>query len=251
EAEAEGERPRPWRRVGHREPVEHHQRQHREADAEQALEHEVQAEPAGVRGHHQLHQRLRMVHAGALDEEIGGSQLAGEEVAQQRMDVVPVVRRDQRPGDVADVGGGVGHGQCDQQPHPHPRQLRAHRAPDSSVHRLPSACSRAMIAKRWRTLGGGYDAAMPTSTDPAREHRALPRWRSLATVGWPMLVFAAVLAIAAVHYQGQTLARGPDQADVLLALFHDASHAIAEEGPLAAMYSAGVRAGESNWSNPN
>lgn len=108
-----------------------------------------------------------------------------------------------------------------------------------------------MIAKRWRTLGGGYDAAMPTSTDPAREHRALPRWRSLATVGWPMLVFAAVLAIAAVHYQGQTLARGPDQADVLLALFHDASHAIAEEGPLAAMYSGGVRAGESNWSNPN
>src|SRR5690606_18431353 len=58
-------------------------------------------------------------------------------------------------------------------------------------------------------------------------------------------------AIARVHYAGQTLARGPDQADMLLAFFHEASHAIEEEGLLTAMYTQGVRAGESNWSNPN
>ena len=80
---------------------------------------------------------------------------------------------------------------------------------------------------------------------------AAPWRRRLAAIAWPALVFAAVLGIAAIHYQGQTLARGPDQADVLLAIFNEASHAIAEEGPLAAMYTERVRAGESNWSNPN
>lgn len=66
-----------------------------------------------------------------------------------------------------------------------------------------------------------------------------------------LLVLAGVLAIAWIHYAGQTLARGPDQADMLLAFFHEASHAVAEEGLLAAMYTPGVRAGVSNWSNPN
>lgn len=65
------------------------------------------------------------------------------------------------------------------------------------------------------------------------------------------LVALAVFAIARVHYAGQTLARGPDQADMLLAFFNEASHAIEEEGLLAAMYTERVRAGESNWSNPN
>ncbi|MBB1472857.1 hypothetical protein H5368_07415 [Luteimonas sp. MC1782] len=66
-----------------------------------------------------------------------------------------------------------------------------------------------------------------------------------------LAVMAAVFAIARVHYAGETLARGPDQADMLLAFFNEASRAIAAEGPLAAMYTEGVRAGESNWSNPN
>lgn len=66
-----------------------------------------------------------------------------------------------------------------------------------------------------------------------------------------VLVALAVFAIARVHYAGQTLARGPDQADMLLAFFNEASHAIEEDGALAAMYTQGVRAGESNWSNPN
>lgn len=66
-----------------------------------------------------------------------------------------------------------------------------------------------------------------------------------------LLLVAAVFAIAAVHYRGQTLARGPDQADMLLSFFHEASHAVEEEGLLAAMYTPGVRAGVPNWSNPN
>ena len=73
-------------------------------------------------------------------------------------------------------------------------------------------------------------------------------WRLAAL---PALVFALVFALASLHYQGQTLARGPDQADMLLAFFNEASHAIEEEGLLAAMYTERVRAGESNWSNPN
>ena len=80
---------------------------------------------------------------------------------------------------------------------------------------------------------------------------AAPRWPRVASIILPAIVFAVVLCIAGIHYQGQTLARGPDQADMLLAFFNEASHAIAEEGLLAAMYTPGVRAGESNWSNPN
>ena len=76
-------------------------------------------------------------------------------------------------------------------------------------------------------------------------------WSTRLSSLLPAIVFVAVLAIAGVHYKGQTLARGPDQADMLLAFFHEASHAIAEEGVFAAMYTEGVRAGESNWSNPN
>lgn len=75
--------------------------------------------------------------------------------------------------------------------------------------------------------------------------------RALREFALLLAVMAAVFAIARVHYAGETLARGPDQADMLLAFFNEASHAIAEEGPLAAMYTEGVRAGESNWSNPN
>lgn len=75
-----------------------------------------------------------------------------------------------------------------------------------------------------------------------------PRWLHAACT---LLVFAAVLAIACLHYQGQTLARGPDQADILLSIFHDASRAIREEGLWAAMYTPGVQAGVANWSNPH
>lgn len=82
----------------------------------------------------------------------------------------------------------------------------------------------------------------------ARRARAFP---SPDSAGWPLLCFAAVFAIAAVHYAGQTLARGPDQTDILLALFHDASHAIASDGLLAAMYTPGAFGGIPNWSNPN
>lgn len=79
-------------------------------------------------------------------------------------------------------------------------------------------------------------------------HGAASRLRDLAML---VLVACAVFAAAKAFYAGQTLARGPDQADMLLAFFNDASHAIAEEGPLAAMYGERVRAGESQWSNPN
>jgi hypothetical protein len=98
-------------------------------------------------------------------------------------------------------------------------------------------------------------------------HACVPRYRSMMAAdavgsralqqrGWialagPLLVFLGVLAIACVHYRGQTLARGPDQADMLLSFFHEASHAVEEEGLLAAMYTPGVRAGVPNWSNPN
>ncbi|MEN1940081.1 hypothetical protein WCE39_03105 [Luteimonas sp. MJ174] len=73
----------------------------------------------------------------------------------------------------------------------------------------------------------------------------------LREIALVVLVALAVFAIARMHYAGQTLARGPDQADMLLAFFNEASHAIEEEGLLAAMYTERVRAGESNWSNPN
>ena len=66
-----------------------------------------------------------------------------------------------------------------------------------------------------------------------------------------LFVIAAVLAIACLHYRGQTLARGPDQADILLSVFHDASRAIREEGLWAAMYTPGLQAGIANWSNPH
>lgn len=81
--------------------------------------------------------------------------------------------------------------------------------------------------------------------------RPRPRFPRLAPLAWPLLAFVLVLGLVGIHYQGQTLPRGPDQADMLLAFFNEASHAIDEEGPLAAMYTQGVRAGESNWSNPN
>ena len=80
-------------------------------------------------------------------------------------------------------------------------------------------------------------------------HASPRRWLREAALA--ALVLLAVLAAARIHYAGQTLARGPDQADILLASFNEASHAIAEEGLLAAMYSERVRAGEPNWSNPN
>ncbi|MBJ6983464.1 hypothetical protein [Luteimonas sp. MC1750] len=89
---------------------------------------------------------------------------------------------------------------------------------------------------------------MLTDTDAAPP---APRGRPWAQILLPAMVFAMVFGIACLHYQGQTLARGPDQADMLLAFFNEASHAIEEEGLLAAMYTEGVRAGESNWSNPN
>jgi hypothetical protein len=66
-----------------------------------------------------------------------------------------------------------------------------------------------------------------------------------------LFVVAAVLAIACLHYRGQTLARGPDQADILLSIFYDASRAIREEGLWAAMYTPGLQAGIPNWSNPH
>ncbi|NLA67758.1 MAG: hypothetical protein GX856_05855 [Gammaproteobacteria bacterium] len=80
-------------------------------------------------------------------------------------------------------------------------------------------------------------------------HASPRRWLREAALA--ALALLAVLAAARIHYAGQTLARGPDQADILLASFNEASHAIAEEGLLAAMYSERVRAGEPNWSNPN
>ncbi|MBJ6982372.1 hypothetical protein [Luteimonas sp. MC1572] len=83
---------------------------------------------------------------------------------------------------------------------------------------------------------------------PQARHWSMRALREFALL---LAVMAAVFAIARVHYAGETLARGPDQADMLLAFFNEASHAIAEEGVLAAMYSESVRAGESNWSNPN
>jgi hypothetical protein len=66
-----------------------------------------------------------------------------------------------------------------------------------------------------------------------------------------LFVIAAVLAIACLHYRGQTLARGPDQTDILLSIFYDASRAIREEGLWAAMYTPGLQAGIANWSNPH
>lgn len=90
---------------------------------------------------------------------------------------------------------------------------------------------------------------MPITTHSGHKRPAASR--ALATLAWALVVFIAILGIARIHYHGQTLARGPDQADMLLAFFNEASHAIAEEGPLAAMYTERVRAGESNWSNPN
>ena len=88
-------------------------------------------------------------------------------------------------------------------------------------------------------------------TDPEAGPAARSTRHRWGTFALPALVFALVFALASLHYQGQTLARGPDQADMLLAFFNEASHAIEEEGLLAAMYTEGVRAGESNWSNPN
>lgn len=75
-----------------------------------------------------------------------------------------------------------------------------------------------------------------------------PWWLHAACI---LFVVAAVLAIACLHYRGQTLARGPDQADILLSIFHDASRAIGEEGLWAAMYTPGLQAGIPNWSNPH
>lgn len=88
-------------------------------------------------------------------------------------------------------------------------------------------------------------------TDPEAGPAARPSGPLWGLAVLPVLVFALVFALASLQYQGQTLARGPDQADMLLAFFNEASHAIEEEGLLAAMYTEGVRAGESNWSNPN
>lgn len=85
----------------------------------------------------------------------------------------------------------------------------------------------------------------------ALEPPRMPQQRGWIAFAGPLFVFLAVLAIAALHYRGQTLARGPDQADMLLSFFHEASHAVEEEGLLAAMYTPGVRAGVPNWSNPN
>ncbi|MGH8030924.1 MAG: hypothetical protein ACREO8_00800 [Luteimonas sp.] len=86
---------------------------------------------------------------------------------------------------------------------------------------------------------------------PTRPALAPVRSAWSATVLQATLVMATVLVIAIVHYHGQTLARGPDQADILLAIFHDASRVIAQEGLWAGMYTDGLRAGISNWSNPN
>jgi hypothetical protein len=84
---------------------------------------------------------------------------------------------------------------------------------------------------------------------PARDAASRgPWWLHTACT---LFVIAAVLAIACLHYRGQTLARGPDQADILLSIFYDASRAIREEGLWAAMYTPGLQAGISNWSNPH
>lgn len=91
------------------------------------------------------------------------------------------------------------------------------------------------------------DAARPDPLAPGRR----PRDGWLVTSVCALLVLAAVFAIALVHYQGQTLARGPDSADVLLSFFHEASRDVREEGMWAAMYTPGVLAGIPNWSNPN
>ncbi|MEP6633187.1 MAG: hypothetical protein ABJA62_03175 [Luteimonas sp.] len=66
-----------------------------------------------------------------------------------------------------------------------------------------------------------------------------------------LLVVAAVLIIAVAHYDGLTLIRGSDSADILLSYFFDASRSIHEEGLWAAMYTPGAQAGIPNWSNPN
>ena len=83
------------------------------------------------------------------------------------------------------------------------------------------------------------------ANDPVTRHA----W--LLNAAFALFVIAAVLAIACLHYQGQTLARGPDQADIQLSFFYDASRAIREEGLWAAMYTPGLQAGIPNWSNPH
>ena len=85
----------------------------------------------------------------------------------------------------------------------------------------------------------------------SRGNEAVTRHAWLLDAAFALLVIAAVLAIACLHYQGQTLARGPDQADIQLSFFYDASRAIREEGLWAAMYTPGLQAGIPNWSNPH
>ncbi|MBC7991491.1 MAG: hypothetical protein H7Y19_18185, partial [Luteimonas sp.] len=85
----------------------------------------------------------------------------------------------------------------------------------------------------------------------SRGNEAVTRRSWLLDAAFALLVIAAVLAIACLHYEGQTLARGPDQADIQLSFFYDASRAIREEGLWAAMYTPGLQAGIPNWSNPH